>query len=117
MVLGPPPDEPRPFQTASLDRPVVFYVGGCPLCRREISHYRRLDRRGAVEWLDLHQARDRLRQVGITPAAAMARLHVIDPRSGVLSRAPGFINLWRQLPYYRHLASVVEGLRLTTPLA
>jgi predicted DCC family thiol-disulfide oxidoreductase YuxK len=49
MVLGPPPDEPRPFQTASLDRPVVFYVGGCPLCRREISHYRRLDRRGAVE--------------------------------------------------------------------
>ena len=95
---------------------VVFYDGGCPLCSRELAHYRRLDRAGAIEWLDLHRSVDRLTEAGIAFDAAMARLHVIDPRSGVVSGVPGFVALWRHLPYYRHLACLVEGLRLTGPL-
>mgnify|MGYP000446977673 CR=1 FL=1 len=33
-------------------RPLVFYDGSCPLCRREIAHYRRQDRAGALGWVD-----------------------------------------------------------------
>lgn len=95
---------------------VVFYDGGCPLCSREISHYRRLDRDKAVEWLDLHQSGDRLSQAGIDFGAAMARLHVIEPQWGLVSGVHGFVAIWRRLPYYRHLARLVEGLRLTGPL-
>jgi predicted DCC family thiol-disulfide oxidoreductase YuxK len=95
---------------------VVFYDGGCPLCSREIAHYRRLDRDGAVEWLDLHQSGDRLGQAGIDFNTAMARLHVIDPQWGLVSGVPGFVAIWRRLPYYRHLARLVEALRLAGPL-
>lgn len=48
-----------PGQRFAFDRddtpslPVVFFDGGCPLCVREISHYKRLDRDGAVSWVDL----------------------------------------------------------------
>ena len=32
----------------------MFYDGGCPLCSREVAHYRRLDRRNNVSWVDIH---------------------------------------------------------------
>jgi len=97
-------------------RPVVFYDGGCPLCRREIAHYRRLDRHGAVEWVDLLAEPQRLRQAGLDTRAAMARLHVIDVDGRLISGVAGFVAIWRRLPYYRHLARVVTGLGLVHPL-
>jgi len=35
-------------------KPVVFYDGGCPLCRREIAHYRRIDGDRQLCWIDIH---------------------------------------------------------------
>jgi predicted DCC family thiol-disulfide oxidoreductase YuxK len=97
-------------------RPVLFYDGGCPLCRREIAHYRRLDRDGAVEWVDLLDDPQRLRQAGLDTRQAMARLHVIDVDGRLISGVRGFVAIWRRLPYYRHLARVVTGLGLLHPL-
>ena len=42
-------------------RPMVFYDGGCPLCRREIAHYRRID---SAERLVLGGCNDRTRDTG-----------------------------------------------------
>jgi len=97
-------------------RPVFFYDGGCPLCRREVAHYRRLDRAGAVDWVDLLAAPQRLRQAGLDTRRAMARLHVIDGDGRLLSGVPGFVAIWRRLPYYRHLARIVTALGLLRPL-
>ena len=97
-------------------RPVIFYDGGCPLCRREIAHYQRLDRAGAIEWVDLWSAPERLRRAGLDTRQAMARLHVIDSDGRLLTGVPGFVAIWRWLPYYRHLARVVTGLHLLRPL-
>jgi predicted DCC family thiol-disulfide oxidoreductase YuxK len=97
-------------------RPVVFYDGACPLCRREIRHYRAIDRAGAVEWLDLHGSGERLRAAGLTHHEAMARLHVIDPEAGLVSGVAAFVAIWRQLPGYRHLASLVSFSGLVRPL-
>jgi predicted DCC family thiol-disulfide oxidoreductase YuxK len=107
-------DQPKMIKTPP--RPVLFYDGGCPLCRREIAHYRRLDRDGALEWVDLLAAPERLRQVGLDTRQAMARLHVIDVDGRLISGVAGFVAIWRRLPYYRHLARVVTGLGLLRPL-
>lgn len=110
----------QPSPHAPPRRPVVFYDGNCPLCRREIGHYRAIDRGGAIEWLDLHRSGERLRAAGITHDQAMARLHVIDPDGGaggtIVSGVPGFLAIWRRLPGYRHLATLVSALRLAGPL-
>ena len=34
-------------------RPVVFYDGACPLCSREIAHYRRRQDSDDLLWLDI----------------------------------------------------------------
>ncbi|MFT6308343.1 MAG: putative DCC family thiol-disulfide oxidoreductase YuxK, partial [Halioglobus sp.] len=31
----------------------MFYDGACPLCSREVAHYRRIDTNNNVSWLDI----------------------------------------------------------------
>ena len=39
----------------AMSKLIVWHDGGCPLCRREIALMRRLDRRGAIEFVDVTQ--------------------------------------------------------------
>jgi predicted DCC family thiol-disulfide oxidoreductase YuxK len=94
------------------NRPQVFYDGGCPLCRREIDHYRRLDRDERVEWVDILQAPESLARAGLDREEAMARFHVLDGRGRWQTGAWGFAEVWSHLPYYRRLAGAVRGLGL-----
>lgn len=93
-------------------RPRMFYDGGCPLCRREVGHYRKVDRNGDVEWLDIHADPSVLDAYGIDREAAMERLHVMDPQGRIHSGARAFVTVWQALPGYRWLAKFVLALRL-----
>lgn len=91
---------------------ITFYDGGCPLCRREIQHYRRLDRTGDVQWLDISAPGVQLEPFGITRTTAMSRFHVLDSTGRMQTGAAAFIALWSALPYYRWLAGLLRSLRL-----
>ncbi len=97
-------------------RPRVFYDGGCPLCRREIDHYRRLDRQQQLEWIDITQQSDALVRNGLSYEQAMARFHVLDSSGRWQTGAHGFAELWSHLPYFRWLAWATRNLGLLTPL-
>ena len=90
----------------------MFYDGGCPLCRREVQHYRRLDRGRGVNWVDISVQADQLVPFDLTRADAMARLHVLDTRGQMQTGAAAFATLWSALPYYRWLAGCVRSLGL-----
>ncbi len=94
----------------------MFFDGGCPLCRREVAHYRRLDRGDRVCWVDISREPRALENQGIDRSDAMRRLHVINERGRVVSGMPAFVAVWRQLPVYRHLAWFVERLGLVPTL-
>jgi predicted DCC family thiol-disulfide oxidoreductase YuxK len=86
----------------------MFYDGECPLCRREVAHYRRLDHARRIEWSDITQEPDRLDSYGISMQAAMQRLHVRDGNGVMHTGAYAFNVLWQQLPYYRRFAWLIE---------
>ena len=46
----------------------------------------------------------------------MKLLHTIDRNGEVKTGAYSFVLIWRELPYYRHLARLVEILHLTKVL-
>lgn len=93
-------------------KPEVFYDGGCPLCRKEINHYIRLDKEHRVNWRDIWQEKETLSKLGIEFSDAMKVLHTTD-RNGDLQRgAYSFAVIWRELPYYRWLARVLDRLKL-----
>jgi predicted DCC family thiol-disulfide oxidoreductase YuxK len=94
----------------------MFFDGGCPLCRREVAHYRRLDRSGRIDWVDISREPDALAPLGVTLPEAMARLHVQDRHGALLTGVPAFAAVWAELPGYRHLARVVRSLGLVSLL-
>lgn len=100
----------------SADIAIVFYDGGCSLCRSEIAHYRRIDRECRLVWIDISQQPQLVRDYGKTVEAMMQQLHVLDATGGWKTGAAGFIELWAHLPFYRRLANLIILLRLERPL-
>ena len=97
--------------------PVVFYDGDCPLCRREISHYRRMDRAMRLQWVDAASDAGTLAVYGLSLEQAMAELHVQDGAGRWHRGIDAFVLIWSCLPAYRWLARVVSVTGLRRPLA
>ena len=90
--------------------PVVLFDGACPLCSREIAHYRDLRGADSIRWVDIAQTPDLEQRHGIDRERAMAQFHVRHPAGHWLVGAPAFVELWRHLPGYRHVARTVSAL-------
>lgn len=79
---------------------IVWYDGGCPLCRREIAAMRRLDRRGAIRFVDVVDADGA--QCPLDRGALLARFHASED-GRLLSGAAAFAAMWRAIPVLRPL--------------
>lgn len=88
----------------------VWFDGGCPLCRREIAMMRRLDRRGAIRFVDLDPARScpLTQPLGSTSdtlpdrAVLLARFHA-EEDGQIHDGAAAFAAMWRAIPLLRPL--------------
>ena len=82
----------------------VWFDGACPLCLREISLMRRLDRAGAVEFVDLGE--------GVCPldrSAMLARFHAQPPGGEIVSGAAAFAVMWRAIPLLRPFGLIARN--------
>lgn len=75
----------------------VWFDGGCPLCRREIALMRRLDRRGAIVFVDVAEG-----DAGcpIDRGELLARFHARE-NGRIVSGAEAFAAMWRAVPALR----------------
>ena len=78
----------------------VWFDGACPLCSREIAAVRRLDRAGAIEFVDVG-AGDA--SCPLDRAALLARFHARESGGPLLSGAAAFAAMWRAIPLLRPL--------------
>lgn len=85
----------------------VWFDGGCPLCRREIALMRRLDRRGAIAFIDADRGDA---DCPVDRADLLARFHARED-GRLLSGAAAFAAMWRAIPRLRFL-----GLAARNPL-
>lgn len=84
----------------------VYYDAACPLCRREVAFYRRLDNNGRIAWSDVSRNADGLAADGVSQAEALARIHARKPDDTLISGACVFVAMWRRLPGFRWIAPV-----------
>lgn len=89
----------------------VWYDGACPLCRREIALMRRLDRRGAIHFVN---AAEPGTPCPLDRADILSRFHVREGER-MLSGAAAFAAMWRAIPMLRPLG-ILAGWRPMTPL-
>jgi predicted DCC family thiol-disulfide oxidoreductase YuxK len=83
--------------TAHDPRLTVWFDGGCPLCLREIALMKRLDRRGAIQFLDVTADGT---SCPIDRAELLARFHAREDGQ-LLSGAAAFAAMWRAIPVLR----------------
>ncbi|HXH15725.1 MAG TPA: DUF393 domain-containing protein [Sphingomonas sp.] len=76
----------------------VWHDGACPLCRREIALMRRLDRRGAIHFVDASTSGPAT--CPIDREALLARFHA-EENGELLSGAAAFAAMWRAIPMLR----------------
>lgn len=83
----------------------VWYDGACPLCRREIAFMERLDRRGAISFVDVSEGQPE--SCPVAQEGLLARFHVRE-NGKVLSGAAGFAAMWRAVPLLRPLGELAR---------
>lgn len=85
----------------STPRLTVWFDGACPLCRREIGLMRRLDRRGAIDFVDIASGAE-----GVCPIdrqELLRRFHAQERDGPILVGAAAFAAMWRAIPILRPL--------------
>lgn len=84
----------------------VWYDGACPLCLREIALMRRLDRRGAIDFVDVAAGADPA--CPIDRAELLARFHAEEDGT-ILNGAAAFAAMWRAIPVLRPLGILARN--------
>lgn len=87
----------------------VYYDGACPLCSREIAFYRRRKGADSIDWVDASQCVQADFGPGLDRESALARMHVRDGQGQLTEGATSFLAIWRQLPAFAWLASVLDN--------
>ena len=103
---------PDGHSSAEASQPVVLFDGACPMCSREIAHYRSVRGAETIEWIDIAAPNAPLPLDGVSLDAAMARFHVRDGARQWQTGAFGFVEMWSHLAGYRHVARALRATRL-----
>lgn len=77
----------------------VWYDSDCPMCIREISLMRRLDKRNAVDFVEIQSASG----CPVGTDELMQRFHAQESGQPIVSGAAAFAAMWRAIPPLRSL--------------
>lgn len=103
----------QPLGSLQGHRLIVWNDGACPLCRREIALMRKLDRRGAIDFIDIVTADHA--QCPVSRAELLARFHALE-NGQLLSGAAAFAAMWRAIPALRPLGLLARNRRVLRAL-
>ena len=95
-----------------------FYDGECPVCIREVGHWRKLiDGAGGnaavgIDLVDLTKegvsSGGMLKELGVSLDEALGRAHAVDERGRLRTGISAFVPLWARLPGWQYLAMVMR---------
>jgi predicted DCC family thiol-disulfide oxidoreductase YuxK len=86
----------------------VYFDGACPVCRREIAHYRRLRGSDSIAWVDASSCDVAALGRGLDRSLVLSRFHVREDDGTLTSGAAAFIAIWRRLPAFAWLATLAS---------
>ena len=91
---------------------LVFYDDKCPLCSKEINHYRMLKTCHPIKWVPIYQEEEIIQQYGFRKQDLLERLHVVRGDGVVVTGASAFATIWHSIKMYRPVGTLVYKLHL-----
>ena len=82
----------------------VLYDGACSMCRASVDRVRRMDPRGRIELVDLHDATVSARFPQVNLEEAMRWMQAVDPTGRVYSGADAWARIGLTMPGWNLLA-------------
>ncbi len=86
----------------------VYFDGACPVCRREIAHYRSQQGAASITWVDAANCGAAELGADLSREVALGRLHVRQADGALVSGAAAFAAIWNRLPAYSWLAGIAS---------
>ena len=87
----------------------VYFDGACPVCRREIAHYRRQSGSESIAWVDASSCDEAQLGPGLDRSAVLSRFYVRHGDGTLTSGAAAFVAIWRRLPAFAWLAALASS--------
>lgn len=94
----------------------VWWDSGCPLCRREIALFSRLDKEKRISFIPITKATPSTElpaSIGgtcpVDKKALLARFHAQEQGQDVVDGAAAFAAMWRQIPQLRWLGNAARN--------
>ena len=84
----------------------VYYDGSCPLCRKEIRHYRKLKKADIVDWVDISSVPEGSLPRDLDKETAMKKFHVRTESGELVSGAKAFLTVWKIVPFVSGLSNL-----------
>ncbi|MEM1105463.1 MAG: DUF393 domain-containing protein [Pseudomonadota bacterium] len=84
----------------------VWFDGACPLCVREISFMRRLDKRERIDFVDVSAGSGG--SCPIDRQTLLARFHAQETGRPIVSGAAAFAAMWRAIPVLAPLGHLAK---------
>ena len=89
----------------------VFYDDQCPLCSKEILHYKKLEHLHKIDWIPISSSSELLQSHGLSTELALKRIHAIRNDGELVSGAAVFALIWSSLKPYHYLGKSVIYFR------
>lgn len=106
--LEPIAAHPRAFGMIEMNQDVVLYDGECKFCTSQIAHLRRMDTRGRLRFISLHDPSVASQYPDLSYDQLMEQMWVIDSKGRRHGGAHAVRYLSRQLPILWPLAPMLH---------
>lgn len=94
------------FQNEQL---TIYFDGLCPLCSREINHYRKQTDSHKIKFTDITDSNFDAKSQGLDPIQVHKVMHVKNSDGHIRTGVDAFVAIWEVLPKYNWLAKLSQN--------
>lgn len=91
-----------------MNKLTVFYDGSCIACDTEINHYKKIDRLGLLEIVDITSPTFSVEEYKLDSKLVNESMHTVDANGNVYRGVDSFIQIWARIPSYHFFKSVAQ---------
>lgn len=92
-----------------MEKLTVLYDGNCPLCYREIVHYKKKDKSNLLKCIDIAHPDFNIDDYGLNMEEVELKLHAIDESGTIFTGIDTFIEIWRRIPGFTFFTKITQN--------